>query len=131
MSLQNASESLPVRSSKRTAAHPFAPLSRDEISTASSLIQSQWPEKADLQFKAVTLEEPAKAEAVPFLEAERNGQRLPAIDRKAFVNYYIRKTVCACLREYRDMVLTRRIEQIPRGRRQPFHPNRRAQRSTG
>ncbi|GAB7346684.1 hypothetical protein MBLNU459_g1806t2 [Dothideomycetes sp. NU459] len=92
MSLQPTSEALPVRTSKRAAVHPFAPLSRDEIRTASDLIQSQWPQNSDLQFKAVTLEEPAKAEAVPFLDAQRSGQKVPSIDRRAFVNYYIRKT---------------------------------------
>lgn len=101
MSLQTATDSLPVRTSRRTSAHPFAPLSGDEIRTAASLIQGQWPENIDLQFKAVTLEEPVKAEAIPFLQAERSGQRLPSIDRKAFVNYYVRKTVGLCYGESR------------------------------
>lgn len=93
MSLQSTtSSSLPIRTAKRTEVHAFAPLSKDEIATASALIRSQWPEGTDLQFKAVTLQEPAKAEAVPYLAAQRSGQSSKSIDRRAFINYYIRKT---------------------------------------
>ncbi|KAG9887982.1 hypothetical protein KCV02_g18460, partial [Aureobasidium melanogenum] len=91
MSLQQ-STSLPVRTSKITVAHPLAPLSAQEIQAASSLIRTQWPEKTDLQFKVLTLEEPAKADMVPYLEAEFTGQSLPSIDRRVMVAYYIRKT---------------------------------------
>jgi len=84
---------LPIRSSKQSQTHPFAPLSRDEIRSASGLVQSQWPENTDLQFKAITLEEPAKSEAIPYIEAENAGKTSPSIDRRAFVSYYIRKTV--------------------------------------
>ncbi|KAL1310980.1 hypothetical protein AAFC00_001200 [Neodothiora populina] len=90
MSLQ--SSSLPVRTGKTTVSHPFAPLSREEISAAAALVQSQWPANTELQYKAVTLDEPAKAEAVPYLTATRRGETPKSIDRKAFVNYYIRKT---------------------------------------
>jgi primary-amine oxidase len=96
MSLQE-STSLPVRTSKQSVTHPLAPLSAQEIQAASSLIYNQWPENTDLQFKVITLNEPAKAEMVPFLEAEFQGQRLPSIDRRVMVAYYIRKTVSICL----------------------------------
>jgi primary-amine oxidase len=92
MSLQH-STSLPVRTSKTTVSHPLAPLSAQEIHEASSLIRNQWPEKTDLQFKVLTLEEPAKAEMVPFLEAEFKGQSTSSIDRRVSIAYYIRKTV--------------------------------------
>jgi primary-amine oxidase len=92
MSLQH-STSLPVRTSKTTVSHPLAPLSAQEIQEASSLIRNQWPEKTDLQFKVLTLEEPAKAEMVPFLEAEFKGQSTSSIDRRVSIAYYIRKTV--------------------------------------
>lgn len=85
--------SLPTRPSKQVHTHPFAPLSKDEIYSAAGLVKSQWPEGTDLQFKAVTLEEPAKQEAIKYLEAENNGLSTPTIDRRAFVSYYIRKTV--------------------------------------
>lgn len=96
MSLQE-STSLPVRTSKQSVTHPLAPLSAEEIQAASSLIYNQWPENTDLQFKVITLNEPAKAEMVPYLEAEFQGQRLPSIDRRVMVAYYIRKTVSICL----------------------------------
>lgn len=73
--------------------HPFAPINSDEIKNAVSLIRSQWPVDTDLHFKSITLQEPAKNEAVPYLEAEFNGWTLPHIDRRVFVTYYIRLTV--------------------------------------
>lgn len=96
MSLQE-STSLPVRTSKQSVTHPLAPLSAQEIQAASSLIYNQWPENTDLQFKVITLNEPAKVEMIPYLEAEFQGQRLPSIDRRVMVAYYIRKTVSICL----------------------------------
>jgi primary-amine oxidase len=92
MSIQAVTSSLPVRSAKQIASHPFAPLSKDEITSAAQLVQSQWPANTDLHYKVITLEEPAKVEAVPYIEAEHAGQNLPSINRKALVAYYIRKT---------------------------------------
>ncbi|KLU85592.1 copper amine oxidase 1 [Magnaporthiopsis poae ATCC 64411] len=73
-------------------AHPLGPLSGDEISRSSSLIRAAWPEGTKFQFKVVTLLEPAKAELMPYLVAERNGQSPSSIDRRSFVVYYIRNT---------------------------------------
>lgn len=82
-----------VPTTKHAPAHPFCALSPDEILYTSDLIRTLWPEKTDLRFKTITFHEPPKAQLIGFLEAEYNGQRLPAIDRKAFVSYYIRNTV--------------------------------------
>ncbi|KAK3068140.1 hypothetical protein LTR53_014530, partial [Teratosphaeriaceae sp. CCFEE 6253] len=92
MATESVSASLPLRTATQTHAHPLAPLSADEIRSAVSIIRSEWPANVDLHFKAVTLEEPAKAEAVPYIEAEFNGNNLPSVDRKAFLNYYVRLT---------------------------------------
>ncbi|KAK4545123.1 hypothetical protein LTR36_003674 [Oleoguttula mirabilis] len=92
MATESASTSLPLRSAKQTGTHPLAPLSAEEIEGTVSIIKAQWPTNADLQFKSVTLEEPAKAEMVPYLEAEFHGDSLPNIDRRVSVNYYLRKT---------------------------------------
>lgn len=92
MSTESVS-SLPVRSATQTATHPLAPLSGDEIKAASAIIQSSWPNGTNLHFKAVTLEEPPKAEVIPYLDAEHSGAPRPSIRRKAFINYYIRNTV--------------------------------------
>jgi primary-amine oxidase len=78
---------------KQSVSHPLAPLSASEITAAASLIRGSWPARTDLQFKAITLEEPLKSEVLPYLEAEYSGKPLPRISRKAFLNYYIRNTV--------------------------------------
>lgn len=82
-----------VYTAKHSETHPFAPISADEIRNAVSIIKSQWPADTDFQFKSVTLQEPTKAEAVPYLEAEFHGDDLPNIERRIFVTYYIRNTV--------------------------------------
>ncbi|KAI7537519.1 putative copper amine oxidase [Hortaea werneckii] len=87
------SSSLPLRTSKQADLHPLAPLTADEIRAAASIIQSQWPTGSDLHYKTITLEEPAKAETVPFLEAEHSGKQLTNINRRALVSYYLRRTV--------------------------------------
>ncbi|KAL8377312.1 hypothetical protein RB595_008142 [Gaeumannomyces hyphopodioides] len=73
-------------------AHPLGPLSGDEISRSSSLIRAAWPEGTKFQFKVITLLEPAKAQLIPYLDAERKGQSPSGIDRRSFVVYYIRNT---------------------------------------
>lgn len=89
---QTVSQS-PVVPKSHTVAHPFCPLSADEIRAASALVRSIWPTSADLRFKTVTLDEPAKKEFLPYLDAEHSGAPLPHIERRAFVAYYIRNTV--------------------------------------
>ena len=78
---------------KQVPAHPLCPITASEIKRSAELIKGCWPAKTNLHFKTISLEEPAKAELVPYLEAEHRGSRLPKIDRKAFVSYYIRNTV--------------------------------------
>jgi primary-amine oxidase len=93
MATQTVSDSLPTRVAKHISSHPLAPISAAEIKEAVSHIKARWPAHTDLHFKAITLEEPAKAETVRFLEAEFEGSSLPSIDRRVFVTYYLRKTV--------------------------------------
>ena len=78
---------------EHVAVHPLSPLAASEIVRAADFIRNLYPSSIKLQFKAVTLEEPEKSRLVPYLDAERGGRRLPSIDRKAFVSYYIRNTV--------------------------------------
>lgn len=92
MATESISSSLPVRPAKQTSTHPLAPINSDEIQNSVALIKSRWPQGQDLHFKAIMLEEPAKAEMIPFLEAEFSGDSLPQIDRRVFVTYYLRKT---------------------------------------
>ena len=78
---------------KYNSAHPICALGPEEISYTSDLIRSLWPEKTDLRFKTITLEEPPKAQLLPYFKAEHDGKELPHIDRKSFTSYYIRNTV--------------------------------------
>ena len=82
----------PVVPQPHAVAHPLCPLSASEITAAAALVASQWPADVDLRYKVVTLDEPKKAELLPYLEAEHSGSALPSIDRRVFVAYYIRNT---------------------------------------
>ncbi|TID22218.1 TynA Cu2+-containing amine oxidase [Venturia nashicola] len=77
---------------KQIASHCVAPLTGDEISHASGLVRALYPSNTSLQFKVVTLQEPPKTEVLKYLEAEHSKGPLPAIERKAWVNYYIKNT---------------------------------------
>ncbi|KAL8923546.1 MAG: hypothetical protein Q9172_003082 [Xanthocarpia lactea] len=94
MSTEQAS--LPFRPSNaldgRVFSHPLSPLTASEITNAVQFVQSLYPTSTTLQYKAVTLQEPKKAELVPYLNADHNGNKKPSIERKAFVSYYIRNT---------------------------------------
>lgn len=79
-------------------------MTADEIHHAAALIRAIWPAAGgtgtgiDIQFKVVTLSEPAKAEMVPYLEAEHQGRNGVKPQRRAWVNYYLRNTVCTISR---------------------------------
>jgi primary-amine oxidase len=98
MSAEHATSTTP-RSAKSVPSHPLAPLSAAELQNAAAIIKASWPVHTDLHFKVVTLQEPPKAEVLRYLEAEHGGKPLPSLTRKAFVNYYIRNTVCVALFE--------------------------------
>ncbi|KAH7627784.1 copper amine oxidase [Sordaria sp. MPI-SDFR-AT-0083] len=72
--------------------HPLGPLSASEITQSSSLIKTSWPSGTEIHFKIITLLEPAKAQLMPYLVAERAGQTPLDIDRRAFVVYSLRGT---------------------------------------
>jgi primary-amine oxidase len=118
--------SLPVRAAKQSKTHPLAPIDATEIKQAVSYVRSQWPAGTDLHFKSITLQEPAKKEVVPYLDAEASGAPLPQIDRRVGVTYYIRKTVRWYICLSMILILTISIEQVSRGPCQPDHRNTRA-----
>ena len=93
MSTEQVTMAPAVAVRKQMAAHPLSPISASEIKRSADLIKSSWPYRTDFHFKAITLEEPAKAELIPYLDAEHRGHKLPHIDRRSFVSYYIRNTV--------------------------------------
>ncbi|KAI9816609.1 MAG: hypothetical protein M1827_001742 [Pycnora praestabilis] len=92
MSTESVTSAPSVRTDKHASTHPLAPLTRPEITTSAQLIKDLFPPQTDLQFKAITLEEPEKAEVVLYITAEHEGQRTSSIDRRSFVSYYIRNT---------------------------------------
>lgn len=93
MSTETVANSAAAQPTKAVATHPLAPLSEKELRDAAAIIKASWPAHTELHFKVVTLQEPPKAEVVPYLEAEHSGKPLPSVSRKAFINYYIRNTV--------------------------------------
>lgn len=97
MSAEQIQAALPILGGKENtsiAHHPLGPLTASEIATSATLIKAIWPSKTEFQFKVITLQEPDKSELVPFLAAERAGRKHSVPDRRSFVVYYIRNTVC-------------------------------------
>ena len=93
MSTEQIESMLPLGRTKQTAPHPLAPLSASEITGSADFIRELYPAGTNFQFKSITLQEPEKAQLIPFLEAEHYGEQTPNIDRRVFVNFYIRNTV--------------------------------------
>ena len=93
MSTEQISSTATVGVAKQVPVHPLSPLTSAEITRASEFIKGLYPAHTSLLFKAITLEEPEKAQLAPYLDAEHQGRSPGKIDRKAFLNYYIRNTV--------------------------------------
>ena len=93
MSTEEVSYIPSTRVAKQLPTHPLSPLTASEITRSAKLIKDLYPSNADFQFKVITLQEPEKAQLVPYLDAEHYGKKLPVLDRKAQVCYYIRNTV--------------------------------------
>jgi primary-amine oxidase len=78
--------------------HPLAALSEHEIKAVAGLTKGLYSPATEIHFKVITLQEPPKDQVLSYLEAEHaTGDalvQLKAIDRKAWVNYYIKNTVC-------------------------------------
>ncbi|TAQ84205.1 hypothetical protein B7494_g7470 [Chlorociboria aeruginascens] len=94
MSLEQIPVSQPfVAGKKSTVQHPLGPLTANEISETASLIKALWPTGTNVHFKSITLQEPDKKDLIPFLAAEHAGSKLPEVERRSFVVYYLRNTV--------------------------------------
>ncbi|KAL4750026.1 hypothetical protein BDW72DRAFT_194270 [Aspergillus terricola var. indicus] len=59
-----------------TTLHPFDPITPGEITLATRILQAAFP-GVKLRYKKIDLQEPIKAEVVPYIEAERLGKPLP------------------------------------------------------
>jgi primary-amine oxidase len=94
MSTEQVTSTPVVRPAKHAAIHPLSPITASEITQAATFIKNLYPSHIELGFKAITLQEPEKAQLAPYLDAEHHGQPTGHIDRKAFINYIIKNTVC-------------------------------------
>ncbi|KAI9740933.1 MAG: hypothetical protein M1818_004539 [Claussenomyces sp. TS43310] len=84
--------------------HPFDPISAAEIKVSVDLLKASFPD-VKLRFKLVDINEPVKKDVIPYIEAERRGQTLPArpariaqvlfhrLDNGVFMKAYLDVTV--------------------------------------
>ena len=72
--------------------HPLDPLTPDEITKAAAILRAAYPPGSPITFKAITLDEPAKAAVVAYLDAEHRGAPLPIVPRTAYVVYVMKNT---------------------------------------
>lgn len=56
--------------------HPFDPLTPSEIQLAVKILDGTFP-GVKLRYKRIDVQEPLKKDVIPYIEAERLGQRLP------------------------------------------------------
>ncbi|KAL4924796.1 copper amine oxidase [Aspergillus undulatus] len=59
-----------------TTLHPFDPVTPGEINLTTKILQASFPD-VTLRYKKIDMQEPIKAEVVPYIEAERLGKPLP------------------------------------------------------
>lgn len=72
----------------RRSPHPLDPLLPSEIATAAKIVRDRFA-GSYINFRAITLREPPKAEVLPYLQADRNGSTLPRTpDRIAYIQFY-------------------------------------------
>ncbi|KAJ5888616.1 Copper amine oxidase N2-terminal [Penicillium taxi] len=72
-----------------TSLHPFDPITPEEIQLAVNILESAFP-GVKLRYKRIDLQEPAKHETVPYIEAERLGKPLPAKPVRILMSYFHR-----------------------------------------
>lgn len=71
-----------------TLLHPFSQLTPAEITQSAEIIRNLYP-GTELIFKIITLEEPDKAQALKYLEAEHAVEASrPFVERRSFAAYY-------------------------------------------
>ena len=93
MSTEQVVSTPTVGAAKHADIHPLSPLTSSEITASANLVKGLYPSDIKLSFKTITLQEPEKAQLLPYLDAQHNGHSTGRIDRRAFVNYIIRNTV--------------------------------------
>lgn len=71
--------------------HPLDPLAASEITKVSDLLKSKYPGQS-LHFKAIAIIEPPKDQLREYVQAERSGNAVLALARRATALYYHRGT---------------------------------------
>lgn len=57
--------------------HPFDPITAEEIRSAVAIVRDEF-KHIELRFNLIDVNEPIKKDIIPYVEAERLGQQLPA-----------------------------------------------------
>jgi len=69
--------------------HPFDPITPGEIQLAVRVLQAAFP-SVPLRYKKIDLQEPIKADVIPYIEAERLRQPLPPRPARILLAYFNR-----------------------------------------
>ncbi|OJJ81157.1 amine oxidase [Aspergillus glaucus CBS 516.65] len=72
-----------------TNLHPFDPITPGEIQLAVRVLQAAFP-GVSLRYKKIDLQEPIKADVIPYIEAERLRQPLPSRPARILLTYFNR-----------------------------------------
>ena len=90
--------------------HPLSPLSEHEFRKARDIVNGLYGADSTLFFRAISLNEPRKADLVPYLEAEHAGVALAELTvrrppREALVEYDVITAAAPLLHEYTRAVV--------------------------
>lgn len=99
-----------------THPHPFDPITAWEVKTASAIVQQGLP-SVSTRFRRIDLDEPVKALTIPYIEAERLGQALPAPPPRVAQVLFddeARGVLCKAKIDLRKQTILS-IKELPRG----------------
>jgi primary-amine oxidase len=90
--------------------HPLSPLSEHEFRNARDIINGLYGAESTLFFRAISLNEPRKAELIPYLEAEHAGAALAELSerrppREALIEYDVITAAAPLAHEYTRAVV--------------------------
>ncbi|KAL2205797.1 hypothetical protein CC79DRAFT_1349212 [Sarocladium strictum] len=96
--------------------HPFEPLQPDEIQLAVRLLRAEFPD-VQLRFKTLDIQEPVKEDVIPYIEAERTGQELPAVPDRIVYSLFHRMDNHAFLKGVVNLGLQTviSVKELPKG----------------
>ncbi|KAB2570884.1 Copper amine oxidase 1 [Lasiodiplodia theobromae] len=100
---------------------PFDPVAPNEIQLASSILSAAIP-GVPLRYKRVSLHEPVKRDVIPYIEAQRLGQQLPAPPERVLQILFHRKDTgafCKALLKVRSRQLIY-VKELPKNVQAPI-----------